>query len=352
MGKQDIWVSGLRDLVHFLYDHHRSEGRRHDLADGETAMGKFTPEYYMDILPAAEAIKLDKMVGDLVDEMRRLRLEMSAPNSSAGKAYAAMAELRNRTIEFKRDHDASIACAERLGQPPTYGRLVLPRLAAEYGSLLLCSTCHGCGAVFVQHPTGLDDPKMEYVREPCPGPNVGRGGVPCPHGAMESERVGEAAFAPDPDIVINDEYIHATLADGRRVSLPLSIASPPLAAASDKQRRNFEVYENGIHWPDIDDDIMAETFGGAPSRVFPDSTLGDLVKSAKTALETADESVRNECGPLLKRVCDCNCHRFFCAIPASVPSGDGRECIGMPSSLTDLSLGNTCVKCGQRRGGT
>lgn len=206
---------------------------------------------------------------------------------------------------------------------------------------MTCSTCGGCGAVFVQHRTGLDDPKMEYVREPCPGPNLGRDGVLCPHGAMESRRVGEAAFAENPNIVVDDEYIHATLADGRRVSLPLLI-SPALAGATLEQQRNFEVYGNGIHWPDLDDDIMAESFGGAPSGVFPDSAISALIETAKAALETAGESVKDGCGPLLRRVCDCNCHRFVCTIPTSVPCGDGRECIGTPT--------DPCMKCGQRRG--
>lgn len=332
MEKQDTWVSRLRDLVRFLDSHHRVEGHRQGLAAGETMIGG-TPEYHVDTLPSFEAIKLEKMAGGLVAEMGRLELDSAALASPTRKAYAAMLELHRHAVGFKQDHDigASSTC------------LILPKRVEEYRSLLLiCPTCGGSGAVFVQQPTGLDDPNMEYVREPCPGPNMGRDGVLCLHGAMESDRVGSVSFAADPDIVFDDERIHATLADGRRVSVPLSIASPPLATATDEQRRNFEVYRNGIHWPDVDDDIMAETFGGAPSSVFPDSTLGAMVEAARVALETVDVSVRDKCGPLLRRVCDCNCHGFVLAIPTAVSCGDGRECVVTPA--------NACVKCGQRRG--
>jgi hypothetical protein len=52
-----------------------------------------------------------------------------------------------------------------------------------------------------------------------------------------------------------DELI-VSLLDGRKVSVPLSWY-PRLAAADDKQRANWELLGDGqgIHWPDIDEDL-------------------------------------------------------------------------------------------------
>ena len=52
-----------------------------------------------------------------------------------------------------------------------------------------------------------------------------------------------------------DELI-VSLLDGRKVSVPLSWY-PRLAAADDNQRANWELLGDGqgIHWPDIDEDL-------------------------------------------------------------------------------------------------
>ena len=52
-----------------------------------------------------------------------------------------------------------------------------------------------------------------------------------------------------------DELI-VSLVDGRKVSVPLTWY-PRLAAADDKQRARWELLGNGqgIHWPDIDEDL-------------------------------------------------------------------------------------------------
>jgi hypothetical protein len=57
---------------------------------------------------------------------------------------------------------------------------------------------------------------------------------------------------------ISDDVITAQLADGRRISVPLSW-SWRLSQATPKQRQNFEILGNGegVHWPDIDEDISA-----------------------------------------------------------------------------------------------
>jgi len=55
-------------------------------------------------------------------------------------------------------------------------------------------------------------------------------------------------FTPDELIV--------SLVDGRKVSVPLTWY-PRLAAADDKQRARWELLGDcqGIHWPDIDEDL-------------------------------------------------------------------------------------------------
>jgi hypothetical protein len=65
----------------------------------------------------------------------------------------------------------------------------------------------------------------------------------------------------DPRIVsleVTEDNIVAQLADGRTVSVPLAW-SWRLANATPAQRRRFEIIGagEGIHWPDIDEDISA-----------------------------------------------------------------------------------------------
>ncbi len=57
--------------------------------------------------------------------------------------------------------------------------------------------------------------------------------------------------------VTNDSIV-AQLADGRTISVPLAW-SWRLSEATVAQRNNFEIMGNGqgVHWPDIDEDISA-----------------------------------------------------------------------------------------------
>jgi len=69
------------------------------------------------------------------------------------------------------------------------------------------------------------------------------------------------AVNSEPRIVrveITDEAITATLADGRTVSVPLAW-SWRLSEATVNQRQNFEIIGTGqgVHWPDVDEDISA-----------------------------------------------------------------------------------------------
>jgi len=57
---------------------------------------------------------------------------------------------------------------------------------------------------------------------------------------------------------VTDSSIAAELADGRTVSVPLAW-SWRLSEARPDQRRRFEIVGNGqgVHWPEIDEDISA-----------------------------------------------------------------------------------------------
>lgn len=60
-------------------------------------------------------------------------------------------------------------------------------------------------------------------------------------------------------VEVTDETITTYLTDGRTISVPL-VWSWRLAEATPEQRANFEIIGDGegIHWPDIDEDLSAE----------------------------------------------------------------------------------------------
>jgi len=60
------------------------------------------------------------------------------------------------------------------------------------------------------------------------------------------------------EIEVTDDTICAHLTDGRTISVPL-VWSWRLAEATPEQRANYEIIGDGegIHWPDIDEDISA-----------------------------------------------------------------------------------------------
>jgi len=69
------------------------------------------------------------------------------------------------------------------------------------------------------------------------------------------------AASNEPRIValeITEDDIVARLADGRTVSVPLAW-SWRLASATPAERNHFEIIANGegVHWPDIDEDLSA-----------------------------------------------------------------------------------------------
>lgn len=69
-------------------------------------------------------------------------------------------------------------------------------------------------------------------------------------------------------IDVTDDEITAQLVDGRRISVPL-VWSWRLTNATREQRRNYEIIGSGegVHWPDIDEDISARgMLQGVPAR--------------------------------------------------------------------------------------
>jgi len=69
------------------------------------------------------------------------------------------------------------------------------------------------------------------------------------------------------EVTVTDDELSVVLADGRRISVPLTWF-PRLLHATPGQRRNFELLGNGegIHWPDVDEDLsIAGLLRGTPA---------------------------------------------------------------------------------------
>jgi hypothetical protein len=58
------------------------------------------------------------------------------------------------------------------------------------------------------------------------------------------------------DVALTDKQLVVTLADGREIAAPLA-SFPRLALATQQERRNWRFIGRGqgIHWPDVDEDI-------------------------------------------------------------------------------------------------
>ena len=69
-------------------------------------------------------------------------------------------------------------------------------------------------------------------------------------------------------VEVTDRWITAVFSDGRQISLPLAW-SWRLAAATPTQRANYQIIGDGqgVHWPEVDEDISAEgMLTGEPAR--------------------------------------------------------------------------------------
>lgn len=70
------------------------------------------------------------------------------------------------------------------------------------------------------------------------------------------------------DVKVTPDSITAYLVDGRVISVPLAW-SWRLSEATPPQRESFEIIGDGegVHWPDVDEDISAEgMLHGVPAR--------------------------------------------------------------------------------------
>jgi hypothetical protein len=58
------------------------------------------------------------------------------------------------------------------------------------------------------------------------------------------------------DVQVTDAQLMVVLADGRELAVPLA-SFPRLSGATDDQRKNWRLIGRGqgIHWPDVDEDI-------------------------------------------------------------------------------------------------
>ncbi|MGH7184117.1 MAG: DUF2442 domain-containing protein [Nitrospiraceae bacterium] len=68
-------------------------------------------------------------------------------------------------------------------------------------------------------------------------------------------------------IKVTDDEILAHLVDGRTISVPL-VWSWRLSEATQEQRQHFEILGDGqgVHWPELDEDISVEgMLQGSPS---------------------------------------------------------------------------------------
>jgi hypothetical protein len=69
------------------------------------------------------------------------------------------------------------------------------------------------------------------------------------------------------EVRVTDDEIVANLVDGRTISVPLAW-SWRLSEATPEQRENFRLIGagQGVHWPDVDEDISARgMLGGVPA---------------------------------------------------------------------------------------
>ena len=77
----------------------------------------------------------------------------------------------------------------------------------------------------------------------------------------------ETRTATVQDVVVSDDSLVVDLADGRTISVPLAWY-PRLLHGQPQERNNWRLIGQGegIHWPDLDEDISAENIlFGQPS---------------------------------------------------------------------------------------
>jgi hypothetical protein len=101
------------------------------------------------------------------------------------------------------------------------------------------------------------------------------------------------------DITVSENKITAQLMDGRTISVPLAW-SWRLSEATPKQRANWEILGDGqgVHWPDIDEDISAEgMLHGIPApRPRASSKLSLKPEKKKATANKSLQRIANKAG--------------------------------------------------------
>ena len=75
-----------------------------------------------------------------------------------------------------------------------------------------------------------------------------------------STSASELREATAQDVTVSDDALSADLTDGRTITVPLAWF-PRLASGTPTERANWRLIGNGegIHWPDLDEDISVES---------------------------------------------------------------------------------------------
>ena len=86
---------------------------------------------------------------------------------------------------------------------------------------------------------------------------------------VSNEAKSQRAFVPTTALAksvdFDEEMMHVTLTDGRRISVPI-MWFPLLRAANTEQRTKYEIGGGGtsLHWPELDEDLsVAGLMAGA-----------------------------------------------------------------------------------------
>ena len=86
------------------------------------------------------------------------------------------------------------------------------------------------------------------------------------------------------DVQVSGELLTVELVDGRRVSVPISWY-PRLVHATADERGNWRLIGRGegIHWPDLDEDIRVEALLAGLGSAESQASFGQWLKSRKAS---------------------------------------------------------------------
>lgn len=90
----------------------------------------------------------------------------------------------------------------------------------------------------------------------------------------------EPRVVPLESVAVTDDELIAELADGRKISVPLAWY-PRLLHGTAQERSNWRLigHGEGIHWPDLDEDISAENLVFGQASGESQSSLDRWLKS-------------------------------------------------------------------------